>query len=251
MLLHGGTASARTWRDVIPLLSDRYHVYSPSLLGHRGGPAPHRRPVTANDIVDWAAGYLDENDLARPHLAGHSLGGYVAIELARRGRAASVCAMSPGGFWGTGDGLRARTMGKVAKSKGPARAIRPFLPIILKPAWVRRLWFSSGAVHGDRVTVERGVEIFDDFLGCTVMREVFNSDDQQVATFDSLACPVTVAWAEKDKILPLDDYGPIVRKRLPQATFEVMPGVGHDPTMDAPDLVAQTILRVAGAVDAV
>ena len=50
-------------------------------------------------MVDAAESFLDEHGLARPHLAGNSLGGWVAIELARRGCAASVCAFSPAGFW--------------------------------------------------------------------------------------------------------------------------------------------------------
>jgi hypothetical protein len=41
------------------------------------------------------------------------MGGFVALELARRGRAATVCALSPAGFWSTGDGSQARAGNKV------------------------------------------------------------------------------------------------------------------------------------------
>ena len=100
VLLHGVTCSGNMWRDIVPLLSEHHDVYAPTLLGHRGGPAIQRRPVTVSDLVDATERYLDENiTAARPHLVGNSLGGWVAIELARRGRAASVCALSPAGFW--------------------------------------------------------------------------------------------------------------------------------------------------------
>jgi hypothetical protein len=66
----------------------------------------------------------------------------------------------------------------------------------------RRLWFKVGACHGDRISGERGVEILDDFLGCTVSREIFSTDDEQIASLDPLPCPVTVAWSEKDVIIP-------------------------------------------------
>jgi pimeloyl-ACP methyl ester carboxylesterase len=78
-----------------------------------------------------------------------------------------------------------------------------------------------------RISAERGVEILDDFL-------------------DPLPCPVTVAWSEKDVIIPPADYGPIARERLPQATFEIPPDTAHDPMMDDPQLVARTILSVTG-----
>jgi len=81
----------------------------------------------------------------------------------------------------------------------------------------RRLWFKVGAHHGDRISPKRGVEIFDDFLGCSVMAEIFATDDEQIAPLDPLPCPITVAWSEKDVIVPVSDYGPNAGQRLPQA----------------------------------
>ena len=67
--------------------------------------------------------------------------------------------------------------------------------------------------HGDRISAQRGVEIFDDFLGCTVTHEVFSTDDEQIAPLDPLPCPITVAWSEKDVIVPVAAYGPNARQR--------------------------------------
>ena len=247
VLLHGGAAAGRTWRDIIPLVAEHHRVYAPTALGHRGGPAVARRPVSANDLVDWAESYLDEQGLQRPHIAGHSMGGFMAIELARRGRASSVCAIAPGGFWASGDGLRAASLSKVQQDVGVARLVRPIAPLILKSPMVRRFWFKTGTSHGDRISAERGVEILDDFLGCSVIGEIFATDDEQIAPLDPLPCPVTVAWAENDEIIPVDCYAPIARERLPQATFVVLPDVAHDPTMDAPELISRTILEATGA----
>ena len=247
VLLHGGTGSGRAWQDVIPLLSGHHAVFAPTAPGHRGGPPVQRRPVTAQDLVDWAEGYLDEQGLQRPHLAGHSMGAYLAIELARRGRAATVCALAPGGFWATGDGLRAKTMSTAQGGTGMIRLARPILPLILKSSTARRTVFKAGASHGDRISAARGVEIFDDFIGCTVGNEVFSTDDEQIAPLDPLPCPITVVWSENDGIVPPASYGSNARKRLPQATFETLPDVGHDPMMDDPELVARTILRVTGS----
>lgn len=128
VLLHGGTASGGAWQDVVPVVSKYHLVYAPTAPGHRGGPPVQRHPATATDLVDWAEGYLDEQGLQRPHLAGHSMGGYMAIELARRGRAATVCAFAPGGFWASGDGLRAKTMSQMGRGTGMIRWCDPSFP---------------------------------------------------------------------------------------------------------------------------
>jgi len=88
----------------------------------------------------------------------------------------------------------------------------------------------------------------DDFLGCTVLGEFFATDDEQIAPLDPLPCPITVAWSEKDMIVPVGSYGTNAQRRLPQATFKILPDVAHDPMMDDPTLVARTILDVTGAV---
>ncbi len=247
MLLHGLTASRNAWQDVVPLLRGYHDVYAPTAPGHRGGPPVQRRPATATDLVDWAESYLDEHGLQRPHLVGHSMGGYLAIELARRGRAATVCAFAPGGFWASGDGLRAQTKSQVDKGTGMVRLVRPIVPLVLKSSTARKLFFQTGACHGERVSAERGVEILDDFLECTVSSEIFSTDEEQIAPLDPLPCPVTVAWSEKDATIPLAAYSPNARNRLPQATFKILPDVGHDPMMDDPSLVARTILTATGA----
>jgi pimeloyl-ACP methyl ester carboxylesterase len=243
VLLHGLTASAAGWRDVVPLVSQNFTVHAPTAIGHRGGPPALRRPITADDVIDWAVEYLDAQGLSRPYVAGHSMGGFVAIELARRGRATAACALAPGGFWSDGDGLRAQTVAKVQGGSGFTRLIRPVLPLMLRVAPIRRAFMQYGACHAERVTAKRAIEIIDDFIGCSVADQVFSTDDQRIAPLDPLPCPVTIAWSEKDVIIPFDRYQPNAQKCLPEATFEILPDVGHDPMMDDPRLVAATILK--------
>jgi pimeloyl-ACP methyl ester carboxylesterase len=103
------------------------------------------------------------------------------------------------------------------------------------------------APHGTGTELApRAVEIAYDSLECTVTHEVHHNDDEHVAPLDPLPCPVTVAWAENDILLPLQSCGTIARERLPQAKFVVLPDVGHDPMLDDPELVARTILEATG-----
>ena len=99
-------------------------------------------------MIDAAEQYLNEHRLQRPHLAGNSMGGFVALELARRGRAETVCALSPGGFWSAGDGLRARAMNRVKRNAAMGRLTRPVTPLVMKSAVLRRRVMRDVAWHG-------------------------------------------------------------------------------------------------------
>ncbi len=115
---------------------------------------------------------------------------------------------------------------------------------------MRRLALRSIDVawRADQVAAARAVEAVEDTVACSVtVDEVFSPDAGQIAPLDPLPCPITLAWSEKDSLLPVATYGKIARERLPQATFKVLPDVGHVPMLDDPALVAHTILGVTGA----
>lgn len=251
VLLHPLLLSGDVWQDVVPLLSSHHRVFAPTLLGHRGGPPVQRRPATIWDVIDAAATYLDDNDLQRPHLAGNSLGGMVAIELARRGRAASVCALSPAGFWsGTREAPALRPAAfKVRRLAVASRMSRPVSPVVFRSAVVRRLSlrFLNSARHGDRLSADRLVELTRTVVACTVDREVLSRDDEKIAPLDPLPCPITIAWSKEDSMFPVDTFGEVARERLPAAKFKVLPDVEHVPMFDDPGLVARTILATTGA----
>lgn len=245
VLLHPATSSGRIWQEVLPLLSNSYEVHAPTLLGHRGGPSVQRRPATMSDVVDAAEHDLDERGLDRPHLAGNSMGAFVAIELARRGRAATVCALSPPGLWSPGDGLQARALKPGGQTL--TRLMRPALPLLFRAASLRRIGLRHIAVHGDRLTSAQAVEMADDSNVCEIYDDLA-TDAWHIAPLDPLPCPITVAWPEKDATIPMTEYASALSERLPKATFKLLAGVGHVPMIDDPRLVARTILAVSGAL---
>lgn len=248
VLLHPFLLSSVVWQEVAPLLSTTHQVFTPSLLGHSGGPPVERRPATIWDVIDAAEAYLDDNGLQRPHLAGNSMGGFVAIELARRGRAATVCALSPAGFWTAGRGptAHARGAGKIRRLAVVCRLAAlagPVGPLMFKPAVVRRLSlrFLNSARHGDRLPADQLFALNRVVAECSVDREVLSTAAEQAAPLDPLPCPITLAWSGEDAIFPVKTYGEETRQRLPAARFEILPDVGHVPMFDDPELVARTI----------
>lgn len=249
VLLHPATSSGRVWQELIPLLSDHHEVHTPTLLGHRGGPAPQRRPASFTDIVDAAEQYLDARGLDRPHLAGNSGGATVAIELARRGRAATVCALSPGGLWADNTSMAARRVNnQIRMGIKLLRFLNPVAPFLLKPAIGRRAILRNFVCHGERLTPSQALEYyFTDPIACTVMDDLAASTEVP-PQFDAVSCPITLAWSEVDRMVPVEPYGRMARELIPAASWSVLPGVGHNPMIDDPELVARTILAVTGAV---
>ena len=166
-----------------------------------------------------------------------------AIELARRGRAASVCAFSPAGFWWDSDSHK-QVLRQIRWARAQARVGRPIAPLVLRSAVARRLGLHEGACHGDRLTVARVLELMDDCIDCPFMDDY--SPDEQAEPLDPLPCPVTLAWAQFDRLAPAATHGQTARERLPGATWVLLPGVGHVPMVDDPDLVARSIMAVTG-----
>jgi pimeloyl-ACP methyl ester carboxylesterase len=117
----------------------------------------------------------------------------------------------------------------------------------MKSPRLRRRAMRDLAWHGDRISAARAVEVANDALGCSIIYDVLRNGDEQVVAMDPPPCPITIAWPEKDKVHPVELYETAVKERLPCAVFTILPGVGHVPTLDDPELVARTILAATSA----
>ena len=169
----------------------------------------------------------------------------MAIELARRGRAASVCALSPGGLWPSNDTQEARRVHKLIRVGGRAlRLTYPVAPLLLKLGVGRRAMLRNFVCHGERLSADRALELyFTDPMDCTIMDDLAASEEV-AEPLDPLPCPITLAWAANDRMVPAEPYGRMARELVPGASWLVLPGVGHNPMIDDPGLVARTILSV-------
>ena len=158
VLLHPFLLSGNVWQDVVPLLSSYHQVFTPTLLGHRGGPPVQRRPVTIWDVIDAAEEYLNEHGLQRPHLVGNSAGGFVALELARRGRAATVCALSPAGFCAVPQATGAE-LGETSRAPGFQASSRRARAALMR-------WSRTNASASGPNSVGRSIAIEPAVPGC-------------------------------------------------------------------------------------
>ena len=245
VLLHGIYQTDRVWRHVMPLLAPRYDVIAPLGLGH-GGHEPDKRPVTFNDVVDDGERVLDELEIAKAHLAGNSNGGWLAIELARRGRAKTVCGLSPAGAWDRGWDDMNRLGEMLHAAMRETRRGRRLLPLLAYSGRFRRRGLSDVAVHGERLSRSDFIDSADDILGCTIFDDMLE-DTAQLEPLDPPPCPITLAWSGEDRLFPVDVYGARAQEMIPGARFIVLDDVGHVPMVDDPKLVAETIIAATEA----
>jgi pimeloyl-ACP methyl ester carboxylesterase len=243
VLLHGILGSERIWGNVVGLVSAQHDVIVPTMLGHNGGPPSNHRPASIEHLVDDLERLLDELGLSQAHLAGNSLGGWVALELARRGRALTVCALSPAGAWGSQtDAQPARaTLKKAIQDTQRSRRI---LPLVAHSKHIRRFALRNSAVHGQRVTPTEFLSLTNDLLGCQISGDLLAADTR-LSPLDPAPCPITLAWSAEDRIFPLQAYRSHACELIPGADFIVLDDVGHIPMLDDPRLVARTILTSA------
>ena len=82
VLLHGYPLDYHLWDDIIPLLKDTFDLIVPDLRGF-GDSTTVDTPYTVDDLASDIAGLLDYLGLQKTAIAGHSMGGYVALAFAK------------------------------------------------------------------------------------------------------------------------------------------------------------------------
>ena len=250
VLLHGFTNTWRAWLPVVPALEQRFDVLAPTLGGHCGAdPWQEGVEPTIAALADVAERELDDAGIETAHIAGNSLGGWLALELAKRGRARSVVALSPAGGWTEGDekeqrrltGFFRRTHKLTSLSYQRARGL------VTRPR-LRRLMLRDAMEHGERMKPGDALHMMQGVLECSIFLELMDAvvRDGPAAGLEQISCPVLIAWAEKDRIFPIEDYRETFAT-VPGVEVVTLPGCGHVPMWDDPELVARTIADFAAA----
>jgi len=253
VLVHGFTATWRCWLPNLAELVPKFEVIAPTLHGHDGGPVlpDGVKAKSLGEAADHVEQQLDEQGIGDAHFAGNSMGGALALELAKRGRARSVVAISPGGGWREDDSAEAERIIKwFARNRKIAQASLPRIEQVMRRPGLRRLALRDVMARGDQVPAQEAAQLVRSSAACTVVDDVFatiRSGSGRMRDLDRIDCPVLVCWGDKDRILPLPKHGPRFRDEIPGVEFRVWKGLGHTPMWDDPGLIAGTIAEWATA----
>jgi pimeloyl-ACP methyl ester carboxylesterase len=243
VLLHGLGLTWRCWKPVLPALEAAHDVIALDLPGFGDAPAFDRRPPTVGALADAVGAELDRLGVDTVHLAGNSLGGWIALELARRGRAGSVVALAPAGLELPAERayvisineamrLRAKAAAPVADlvAANPLTRIAVLAPMRLRP------WRVPAGDAAAEVRAFARAPGFQPTLRWTLSA-------QPAMGLDAVDVPARVCFGPRDVMLGAYT-APRFVAALPRAELHPLPGCGHVPMADDAGLVAGAILGV-------
>ena len=246
LLMHGIGSRWQMWEPVLRRLAEHHDVIAIDLPGFGASPMPPPgTPPGIDSLVALVSEFLDQLGVQRPHVAGNSMGGLLALEMASRGLARSATALSPAGFASRSEMNYGRA--SLWLSVRLARRTARHADTLFATAFGRRLGLSlfvarperlTGAEAAENTRALAGAPWFDATLPALRAYEFSDQDQDQVAV------PVTVAWGAKDRLL-----WPRQARRaahaLPRARVLLLDGCGHVPTWDDPEQVARVLLEGA------
>jgi pimeloyl-ACP methyl ester carboxylesterase len=245
VLLHGLGASSFSWRHNLGPLARHFRVLAPDLPPHGRSPAPLDGDYTVAGQIRGILEFLDRRGIARAALAGNSLGGGLALLLAREHpeRFPALVLLAPAValnrvpliFYP----LRLPRLGRLAATLLGPWIISPALRLI----YHRRELITPEVISGYAAP-------FRDYprrlaLGSLCQQLNPLPLDQVEALLKKIPQPVSLIWGDRDRILPVRQAH-WLKQRLPQAQLHILPQVGHAPQEEAPGEVNKIIIAFLG-----
>ena len=242
--LHGFVDTWRTWELVLPALELHHDVLALTLAGHAGGP-PFPGEVTGTAMVDAVERGMDEAGIETAHLVGCSLGGYIALELAVRGRAETVVAFAPAGGWAADDQSYQETLAFFTTMQGLLAAAVPHAEAILSSREGRRRATEFATVNFEHIPADLLAHKMRGAAACAAALPLIEYAEREGWNLEAekVTCPVRIVWGAADRLLPWPTAAARFRNEwLPLVDWVVLDDVGHAPQMDVPEEAAKLIL---------
>ncbi|MEV3860014.1 alpha/beta fold hydrolase [Streptomyces sp. NPDC050095] len=241
LLLHGIGHHWQAWEPVLHILAGERDVIAVDLPGF--GASPALPDGIAYDLTSVAAvldAFCRHLGIERPHVAGNSLGGLLALELGREKLVRSVTALSPAGFWSEAE--RWYAFGILLAMRKGARALPlPMAERLSRSAAGRAALTGSIYARPGRRSPEAVVAETLALRDATGFRPTLEAGRRVLFQDDVAEVPVTIAWGNRDRLL-VRRQGIRAKQVLPGARLVRLPGCGHVPMNDDPALVARVIL---------
>jgi pimeloyl-ACP methyl ester carboxylesterase len=241
LLLHGIGHHRQAWDPVLPVLASERDVIAIDLPGFGVSAAlPDGVPYDLASVVPVLGSFCEALGLDRPHVAGNSLGGLLALELGREKLVRSVTALSPAGFWTESERLYA--FGTLRAMRQGALALpMPLIERLSRSAAGRAALTSTIYARPGRRSPEAVVSETVALREAAGFHKTIAVGRDVAFTEDVPGLPVTIAWGSRDRLL-LRRQGVRAKHTIPGARLVRLPGCGHVPMNDDPALVARVIL---------
>ena len=236
VLLHPLGADRRMWDPIVERLRHRRELIAIDLPGF-GDSVPLTGTPTPRALAGAIAELLRSIGIDRAHVAGNSLGGWVALELGLRGAGLSVAAIAPAGLW------PGPLVPKPGLARGLASALLPLAGAAASNRVGRRLMLSGAVAHPGRIPRAAAAHLVRAYARAPGFAPV--NDAMRAGVFaglERIRVPVTLVWPERDRLIARPPWLPDNIRSI------VLADAGHIPVWDAPDELAE-ILHAASDGD--
>lgn len=248
LLLHPFLLSQAVWEEVARRLADtgRYEVFAPTMAGHNGGPSAGTWFLSSAVLADRVEQQMDELGWDTAHIVGNSLGGWVAFELERRGRARSVMGIAPAGGWTRWSPAKFEVIAKFILGIPLLVLAWLFGPKVMRLPFSHQLATYAISARPDGVTDEQLLGCIDDVAHCPayfqlLVKSLLLHGLRELA---ENAVPAHLVICEKDRIVPAPRFSRHFTTHLPDDhQVTELDGVGHIPMFEAPERVAELIIK--------
>jgi len=226
LVLHGG-AGPQSVSGFAQLLAEKGdgRVVTPTHPGFGGTPRPDALDGVAK-LATLYRGLLDELGLEDVTVVGNSVGGWIAAELALLGspRISRMVLLDAVGI--EVEGHPVADVSGLPLPEIQALSFHDPAPFRVDPATVPEAQKATMAANAATLTVYAGSQAM--------------ADPTLVARLSGITVPTLVLWGESDRIVePI--YGQVYAAAIPGARFEILPGTGHVPQIETPELVIEAI----------
>jgi pimeloyl-ACP methyl ester carboxylesterase len=246
LLLHPFLLSQMVWEDVAQQLADtgRYEVFAPTMAGHNGGPSAGTWFLSSAVLADHVERQMDELGWETAHIVGNSLGGWVAFELERRGRARSVTGIAPAGGWTRWSPAKFEVIAKFVLGIPLLAFAWLFGPRVLQLPFSRQLATYALSASPQGVSERKLSGIIEDVAHCPaylqlLVKALLLHGLRELALN---AVPAHLVVCEKDRVVPSPRFSRHFTTHLPKGhRVTKLDGVGHVPMFEAPERVTEVI----------
>jgi pimeloyl-ACP methyl ester carboxylesterase len=246
LLLHPFLLSQGVWEVVAEQLAEtgRYEVFAPTMAGHHGGPRAGTWFLSSSALADHVERQMDELGWKTAHIVGNSLGGWVAFELERRGRARSVTGIAPAGGWTRWSPAKFEVIAKFLLGM-PLLVLASLLGSrVLNLPFSRRLSTYAISASPDGVSERQLSGIIDDAAHCPayfqlLLNALLMPGLRELA---QNAVPAHLVVCGKDRVIPAPRFSRHFIRHLPRDhKVTELEGVGHVPMYEAPGRITEVI----------
>jgi pimeloyl-ACP methyl ester carboxylesterase len=253
VLLHGIGADKDNWTRAARFLTPHYRVIALDLPGFGESSKPASAHYRIEDQVQYLHEFVQKLGLQDVSLGGNSMGGEIAAAYAARypGEVKTLWLLDPGGV---ASAPPSEMQQRIAKGERvPIFASTPEeFDQVLDFVFTKKP-FIPGAVKASMA--RRAAENYR--LDLQILKEIKTSPSlEKVLANDAVKIPVRIVWGEQDRVLN-PASAKILATLLPDASIDMVPGVGHLPMAEQPkatalDYVAwrESLLHRSGAAPA-